>query len=130
MGLSIQYLGQTNLFKPKPTRATFPLSIDLRYQFIKSKSNRFSVLVGMGTGYNFVRQNPYFEPITNVPVSEKNGLYLNPSVGLKWYAYKNLGLLFDIGYHYNDSSTRITETNQKISTQAYHNVLIKFGILF
>ncbi|MBK7809720.1 MAG: hypothetical protein IPI50_00535 [Saprospiraceae bacterium] len=130
LGLGIQYLGQNNTFLTKPSRTTFPLSVDLKYHFIRSQSNRYSVLIGMSAGYNFVRQNPYFEPISNVPVSEKNGLYLNPSVGFKWYAYRNLGILFDIGYHYNNSSLRITETNAKISSQEYHNILFKFGILF
>ena len=62
--------------------ALIPLSIDSRINFIK---NKFTPTFNLNVGYAIGVQN-------------SSGLTANPSVGIKLYLTKKIGLLFNLGY--------------------------------
>lgn len=129
IGLGVHYFGQLSDPLNAPSRQTFPLALDLRHTILKSKSGRFTTMLGLSGGYNFTVNGDYFDETLFANMKMSNGYYFNPSIGLRVNILENLGLMLDVGYHYNNSSLLWRDSGDKAGTVHWHNILIR-GTLF
>lgn len=128
-GMGVHYFGQLSDPLNTPSRQTFPLALDLRHTILRSKSGRFSTMLGVSGGVNFTINGDYFDEILFANMRMGNGYYFNPSIALRMNILENLGIMLDVGYHYNNSRLLRIESGEKIGTVDWHNILIR-GTLF
>ena len=86
-------------------------------------------MLGLSGGYNFTVNGNYYDEVLFANMRMSNGYYFNPSIGLRMNILENLGVMLDVGYHYNNSSLLYNESGDKAGTTEWHNILIR-GTLF
>lgn len=129
IGMGVHYFGQLSDPLNTPSRQTFPLALDLRHTILRSKSGRFSTMLGLSGGVNFTINGDYYDEVLFANMRMGNGYYFNPSIGLRMNILENLGLMLDVGYHYNNSRLLRSDSGNQIGTVDWHNILIR-GTLF
>ncbi len=130
VGLGVHYFGQLSDPVTGPSRQTFPLALDLRHTILKSKSGRFSTMLGISGGINFTVNGDYFDEVLFANMRMSNGYYFNPSLGLRMNILENLGLMLDVGYQYNNSRIVNNQSGDKVGRADFHNVMIRGTMFF
>ena len=119
-------------------RFMVPLFLDLRANFLKT---RVSPLFSLGLGYSFIPRAAItqLKPDGSTYPAEgyKGGLFVNPSLGVKFFISKNTSLYFDFGFrlqdfavNYRNFSLSGQPTSSYVTEYRSLYLTTKFGIVF
>lgn len=111
--------------------AILPITAEFRYTLQEMWKGRTALMLNLSTGYHAVLQGYYTVPV--VGESDKlalmrNGLYFQPSLGMRVNFTKNFGLLFEVSYQYIGSKSHYDITGDFIKKHQYSSIL--FGTKF
>ncbi|MEM7575557.1 MAG: hypothetical protein AAF433_21815 [Bacteroidota bacterium] len=129
LGAGVHYISQTNE-RPFRNQQFVALSADVKWRFSSSSDNRLATYLVFNGGYHL----PFDRTFTVEPFAEEvrvtNTWYFNPSLGFRFNVFRNMGLMFDIGYQLTLADYVSESTGESLTDRNFQNVTFRGTLIF
>lgn len=110
----------------------FPVVIDSEYEFQKIADNRLAYLVGLSAGFMHIvkGQSTHQFSSSSTVYSYSDGFIFSPSIGLRINYFKNVGMIFKLGYQGSVTKRIDYNTNTALNRLFHSNIVGSISLFF